>query len=310
MRTQKILMTGAGGQLGRVIADALSERYPNDAIIVSDIRSFESPFTFVEIDVTNKEALESIVREKGITQIYHLAAILSAKGEQDPLWTQRINSAGLLNVFEVARIHEVEKVFYPSSIAVFGKGAHLDFVDQFEPLLPTTVYGITKVDGELWAQYYHHRYGLDIRSVRYPGVIGYQTPPGGGTTDYAVEIFHEALRQKKFTCFLKEDATLPMIYMEDAIRATMELMHAPAEQLNVRTSYNLAGCSFSPQELYTEIKKHIPDMEITYEPDFRQEIAGSWPKVVNDSWAQKDWGWKPKFDLQGIVADMLHHLSK
>ena len=309
MTKEKILLTGAGGQLGRVIADALSERYPKSSILVSDIRAFETSYQFERLDVTDYKSLEEIVDSANISQIYHLAAILSAKGEESPLWTQKINTMGLLNVLEVSRKKGLQKVFFPSSIAVFGKGANLDEVNQQEPLLPTTVYGINKVNGELWAQYYFKRYGLDVRSVRYPGVIGYQTAPGGGTTDYAVEVFHQAIKNKNFSCFLEPDTTLPMIYMDDAIRATMELMHAPTEQISVRTSYNLAGCSFSPKELFEAIRNEYPGLTVDYKPDFRQKIASSWPKVVNDQKAREDWNWQPKYDLPAIVNDMFKHLS-
>lgn len=309
MKNGKVLITGAGGQLGAVLTNALGDIFKNEQLIVSDIKEFETPYTFYHLDVTKREDLEKIVKEEKVTQIYHLAALLSAKGENDPLLTRQINSTGMINVLEIARQYNVQKIFYPSSIAVFGKGANLEEASQFEPLIPSTVYGITKVEGELWANYYWKRYQLDVRSLRYPGVIGYQSMPGGGTTDYAVDIFHSALKGEKFNCFLKPDATLPMIYMEDAIRATLELMEAPAEQLKIRTSYNLHGFSFAPEDIYREIKKHIPAFEITYAPDFRQKIADDWPKKIDDRHARKEWNWRPKFGLENMTQDMIENLK-
>jgi nucleoside-diphosphate-sugar epimerase len=310
MSKDKILVTGAGGQLGAVLTEALNESYSTEQIIVSDIKSFDTAFPYCELDVTDKAALADLVQKESINQIYHLAAILSAKGEKDPLKTRHINTSGMMNVLEVSRQTEVRKIFYPSSIAVFGEGANLEEAKQYEPLVPSTVYGITKVDGELWANYYWERYQLDIRSLRYPGVIGYQSMPGGGTTDYAVDIFHAALKGDSFNCFLKKDTTLPMIYMDDAIRATMELMEAPAEKLNIRTSYNLHGLSFSPEEIYQEIKKHIPSFEINYKPDYRQKIAEGWPRKIDDTEARQDWAWSPNYDLQRLVGDMIKNLKQ
>ena len=262
------------------------------------------------MDVTDRKRLEEIVNKEGITQIYHLAAILSAKGEEKPLFTNDVNIQGLLNVLEVARKEQVRKVFCPSSIAVFGEGIQRDMARQQDVLIPKTVYGITKVAGELWTKYYWDRYQVDVRSLRYPGVVGYQTLPGGGTTDYAVDIYHAAVKGEDFSCFLKEDAKLPMIYMEDAIRATLELMEAPAEHIKQRTSYNLQGFSFTPAEIYASIKKYMPNFDISYEPDERQKIAEAWPRAIDDVEARKDWGWKPKFTLDEMTADMIENLQK
>jgi len=306
----KILITGAGGQLGGVLTEALGKIYPDKNIIVTDIRPFDSPHTFYEVDVTDLKRLEEIVHKEDITQIYHLAAILSAKGEEKPLFTNNVNIQGLLNVLEVARQKQVQKVFCPSSIAVFGEGIQRDMAHQQDVLIPKTVYGITKVAGELWTKYYWDRYQVDVRSLRYPGVVGYQTLPGGGTTDYAVDIYHAAVKGEDFSCFLKEDAKLPMIYMEDAIRATLELMEAPAEHIKQRTSYNLQGFSFTPAEIYASIKKYMPNFDIVYEPDERQKIAEAWPRAIDDKEAREDWGWKPNFTLDEMTADMLKNLQK
>ncbi|SRR6056297_83250 len=310
IKKDKILLTGAGGQLGQVMTDALSERYDTDQIIVTDIRSFDTPYSFYSVDVMDEKALETIVSKEKVTQIYHLAAILSAKGEENPLFTNEVNIKGLLNVLEVSRKNGVDKVFCPSSIAVFGQGINRELAAQDDVLIPKTVYGITKVAGELWTNYYWDRYQLDVRSIRYPGVIGYQTLPGGGTTDYAVDIYHAAVEGRTFECFLESDAKLPMIYMEDAIRGTMELMEAPANDISLRTSYNLQGFSFTPEEVYASIKKYMPNFEIKYKPDHRQKIAENWPQAIDDSQARSDWGWKPAYNLDQMSIDMLDNLKK
>ena len=252
--------------------------------------------------------MNEVVEKYQINQIYHLAAILSAKGELNPLGTWDINMNGLFNILELAREKNIKKVFYPSSIAVFGPTTPPNQTPQDTVLTPTTVYGMSKVAGEYWTNYYFLKYGIDVRSVRYPGIIGYQSMPGGGTTDYAVDIFHEALKQQKFTSFLSEETELPMIYMEDAIRGTIELMNAPLEQVKIRTSYNLAAMSFTPKQIAAEIKKHIPSFEMTYAPDYRQAIADSWPNSIDDRIARKDWGWKEAFGLPEMVHDMLENL--
>lgn len=307
----KILVIGANGQLGSVLTKALQDKFGNENVIASDLRQRENYFgKFEIIDATDMSRIEEVVLQYKITQIYHLAAILSAKGEETPLATWEINMKTLFNVLEVSRMNAIEKVFFPSSIAVFGDGAPLDQTPNNAYLDPATVYGISKAAGENWAQYYFMRYGLDVRSIRYPGVIGYQSLPGGGTTDYAVDIYHKAVQKEKFSCFLKPEATLPMIFMDDAIRATLELMEAPKEKIKVRTSYNIAGISFSPSEIVDEIRKLYPDFEVKYEPDFRQEIASRWPKSIDDAAAKQDWGWEPHYDLEEISIIMIQKLKE
>jgi nucleoside-diphosphate-sugar epimerase len=309
MTKQNILITGAGGQIGAVLTDALRNVFGEEHVVATDIRPLHSQTGPSELlDILDRSALEVLVKKYRITQIYHLAAILSATGEKDPMWAWNINMTGWFNVLETAREHRLHKVYFPSSIAAFGREADRVLTPQYEVLIPETVYGISKVAGENWANYYFRRYGTDVRSLRYPGIIGYQSLPGGGTTDYAVDIFHYAARHEPFTCFLKADTRLPMCYMEDAIRATIELMEAPADRLTVRTSYNLAGMSFTPAELAESIRKEVPGFEIRYEPDFRQAIADSWPGAIDDSAARSDWGWQPEYDLTRMTRDMLEHL--
>lgn len=311
MSKETILLCGANGQLGTVLSQVLAEKFGYDHVIASDIRAPEEELTRFElIDILNKSALDEIIKKHQVTQVYNLAAILSASGEAKPLLSWEVNVKGYLNILEACRINKVNKVFFPSSIAVFGSDAQKKKVPQHGPLNPETVYGIGKLAGEQWSNYYHMRYGMDIRSVRYPGVIGYESMPGGGTTDYAVEIFHRALASNSYECFLKEDSYLPMIYMRDTIDATLQLMEAPADSLEVRTSYNLSGTSFSPAELAAEITKHLPDFKIKYNPDFRQKIADSWVDSIDDSAARKDWNWKPKFGLKEMVKDMIENLSQ
>ncbi|WP_109851597.1 NAD-dependent epimerase/dehydratase family protein [Aquimarina sp. AU58] len=306
-----VLVIGANGQLGSVLTESLKQKFGSSNVIASDLRSREGyEGSFEIIDATDMNRIEEVVVRYNVTQIYHLAAILSAKGEETPLKTWDINMKTLFNVLEVSRQHNIDRVFFPSSIAVFGEGAPLEHTPNNAYLDPATVYGISKAAGENWAQYYFLRYGLDVRSIRYPGVIGYQSLPGGGTTDYAVDIYHKAVLGEEFSCFLEEDATLPMIFMEDAIRATLELMDAPKEDINIRTSYNIAGISFSPAEVATEIRTLYPNFEIKYNPDFRQEIAARWPKSIDDSAAIKDWGWKPEFDLESITSTMIQKLKE
>ncbi|WP_345027247.1 NAD-dependent epimerase/dehydratase family protein [Flavivirga jejuensis] len=304
-----ILVIGANGQVGSVLTKALQDKYGKENIIASDIREREdSEGIFEIIDATNFDRIKEVVIQYKVTQIYHLAAILSAKGEENPLRSWDINIKTWLNVLEVSRIYNIEKVFYPSSIAVFGTSAQRNNTPNDAYLDPVTVYGISKVDGENWAQYYHVKYGLDIRSIRYPGIIGYQSLPGGGTTDYAVDIYHKAVLNETFTCFLKEDTALPMIFIDDAIRATLEIMEAPIENIKVRTSYNIAGSSFSPKEIASEICELYPDFKIEYKPDFRQDIAENWPKSIDDSEAKMDWDWKPQYDLWSITETMISKL--
>ena len=310
MNKEIILITGASGQLGTVLTEQLQEKYGLESVIATDLRSREN-YTgrFELLDVTDMDALTALVLKNNVTQIYHLAAILSANGEKSPLKTWDINMQTFFNVVEVSRLYKVTKVFFPSSIAVFGDNIQRENTPQTTNLTPSTVYGMSKVAGENWANYYFDRYGLDIRSIRYPGVIGYQSLPGGGTTDYAVDIFHKAVANENYESFLDAGTTLPMIYMEDAIRATIELMDAPKEAITVRTSYNLAGMSFNPAELALEIKKIYPAFEISYAPDFRQAIADSWPMSINDAAARKDWNWKPKYDINSLTVDMIKNLK-
>lgn len=307
----KVLVIGANGQLGSVLVKELQYRYGLDKVVASDIQKRHNfKGIFEALDATDRVQLTEVILRYGITQIYHLAAILSAKGEADPLATWELNMKMLFNVLEVSRTHGMDKVFFPSSIAVFGEDAPLADTPNKAYLNPATVYGISKAAGEQWAQYYFLRYGLDVRSLRYPGVVGYQSLPGGGTTDYAVDIFHKAVLEEEFVCFLNEDTTLPMIFMDDAIRATLELMEAPRENIKIRTAYNLSGSSFSPGDMVKEIRKFYPEFKIRYEPDFRQDIAACWPKSINDIEAAMDWGWKPQYNLETIVRTMIEKLGE
>jgi nucleoside-diphosphate-sugar epimerase len=312
-RKDKILVIGASGQIGVELTMALRKQYGNNNVVASDLRE-ENPLLhgtgpYVSLDVMNKEMLHVQVIRQGITQIYLLAAILSATGEKNPNLAWNLNMQGLLNVLDIAREENLHKVYWPSSIAVFGPTSPKINCPQKTVIEPSTVYGISKYAGEFWCNYYHQRFGVDVRSIRYPGLISYKSAPGGGTTDYAVEIYSEALDNKKYNCFLKEDTYLPMMYMPDAIRATMELMNAPAKDISVRTSYNVAGMSFSPKEITNSIQQHIPDFTINYKPDSRQAIADSWPQSIDDSVANQDWGWKPEFDLAKMTKDMLDNLK-
>lgn len=313
-RKDKILVIGACGQIGVELTLALRKQYGNNNVIASDLRE-ENPLLkgtgpYVSMDVMNKEMLHVQVIRQNITQIYLLAAILSATGEKNPNLAWHLNMQGLLNVLDIAREKKLHKVYWPSSIAVFGPTSPKQMCPQQTIIEPTTVYGISKYAGEFWCNYYHQRYGVDVRSIRYPGLISYKSAPGGGTTDYAVEIYLEAIEKQKYTCFLSEDTYLPMMYMPDAIRATLELMEAPADKISVRTSYNVAGMSFSPKEIAGSIKELIPDFEMGYKPDSRQAIADSWPQSIDDSVANKDWGWKPQYDLSLMTKDMLENLRK
>ena len=311
MKEEKILLIGAGGQIGTVLTQALREKYGRQNVLASDIKESagdNSPFEF--LDILNVTRFEEILDDYKITQIYHLAAILSASGEWNPAKTWNVNLNGLLSVLDIAVKRKLHKVFFPSSIAVFGQTTPKVDTPQDSPLLPETVYGMSKYTGELWCNYYHKRYGLDVRSIRYPGIIGHQSLPEGGTTDYAVEIFHAAIKEKKYECFLKADTRLPMMYMPDMIRATLELMEAPADKIKTRSGYNLTGMSFTPAEIAASIQKHIPEFEISYKPDFRQEIAESWSESINDQRAQEEWGWRAAYDLDRMTGDMLDQLMK
>ena len=307
-------MVGACGQIGVELTLQLRKMYGEAAVIASDLRE-EHPLLkgsgpYISLDIMNKETLHVLVLRYNITQVYLLAAILSATGEKNPLLAWHINMQSLLNVLDVAKEENLHKVYWPSSIAVFGPSTPKIETAQHTVIEPSTIYGISKYAGELWCDYYYRRYNVDIRSMRYPGLISYKSQPGGGTTDYAIEIFHDAINKKTYNSFLKEDTYLPMMYMPDAIRATIDLMHADADKLTVRSSYNLNGMSFSPKEIADEIKKHIPDFTITYEPDSRQQIADSWPQSIDDTAAQNDWGWKPEYDLSGMTEDMLKNIEK
>jgi nucleoside-diphosphate-sugar epimerase len=309
MATEKILVIGSNGQIGTELVETLRTIHGNDNVIGSDIKAPAeiSGGPFEIIDVTNEKRIAEVIREHKVTQIYLLAALLSATAEQKIKLGWQLNMDGLLNVLDIAVELKVAKVFWPSSIAVFGPGTPKLNTPQVCYMDPSTVYGISKQAGENWCNYYFHRFGLDVRSVRYPGLIGYKSAPGGGTTDYAVHIFHEAHAKGSYDCFIAEDTMLPMMFMDDALRGTIELMDAPAEKIKVRTSYNLAGMSFTPGELAIEIRKIMPEFKITYHPDIRQKYAESWPKSIDDSVARKDWGWKPHFDITKLVVEMMAH---
>lgn len=310
---EKILVIGASGQIGVELTLALRKIYGNANVVASDLREendlLKGTGPYVSLDVMNKEMLHVQVIRQNITQIYLLAAILSATGEKNPGLAWHLNMQGLLNVLDIAREEKLHKVYWPSSIAVFGPTSPKKNCPQQTIIEPITVYGISKYAGEFWCNYFHHRFGVDVRSIRYPGLISYKSAPGGGTTDYAIEIFHEALENKHYKCFLKEDTYLPMMYMPDAINATIDLMEAPADKISVRTSYNVSGISFSPKEIAREIQKHIPDFKIEYSPDYRQAIADSWPQSIDDSIARNDWGWKHEYDLSRMTADMFENLK-
>jgi nucleoside-diphosphate-sugar epimerase len=310
MKTERILIIGAGGQLGSELTEALSAKFGDQNVIPTDIKEpkFHNYRNFETLDVLNQSALNSFIKKNGFTQIYHLAAVLSATGEKNPAFAWRLNMDGLFHVLEAAVTLKVSKVYWPSSIAVFGPGTPKDNTPQDTIMDPTTVYGISKLAGERWCEWYHNKYGLDVRSLRYPGLIGYKSHPGGGTTDYAVDIFFKAVAEKRYECFLKEETYLPMMYMNDAIKATLDLMEAPSDNVRIRSSYNLAGMSFSPKEIALEIKRVIPDFAISYNPDFRQGIAESWPRSIDDSRARADWGWSPAYDLGEMTREILDKL--
>jgi nucleoside-diphosphate-sugar epimerase len=305
-----ILVTGANGQIGTVLTRALRRKYGHDWVLATDIRKEITDHDHYEfLDILNPVRFREILGDYKITQIYHLAAILSANGEYNPEKTWNINFNGLMTILKAGMEFNLDRIFFPSTIAVFGDTTPKLNTAQDVPMLPTTVYGMSKVSGELWCNYIFNRYGFDVRSIRYPGIIGHDSLAGGGTTDYAVEIFPAAIKGEKYTCFLNKDTRLPMMYMDDAIRATIELMEVPKKKISVRTSYNLAAMSFTPEELGEEIKKHFPEFKINYKPDFRQDIAASWSESIDDSLARKDWGWKPEFDLAAMTKDMIEKLS-
>jgi nucleoside-diphosphate-sugar epimerase len=312
---KRILVTGATGQIGSELTLELRKKYGGDNVVAAGHKRKPSekllesgPFEYV--DTTSKENIEEVVEKYDVDTIYHLAAVLSASGEENPQLAWNVNINGLYNVLEVAREYDLVRIFWPSSIAVFGPEAPRVNTPQDTILIPRTIYGVTKVAGELLCNYYFTRYGLDVRSVRYPGIISSETPPGGGTTDYAVEIFYEAIKNKRYTCFVREDTVLPMMYMPDCINAALKLMEADSSQIKHRTSYNVSAMSFSAGELAAEIRKYIPDFKCEYKPDFRQKIADSWPKSIDDSVARKEWGWNPKYDLASMTRDMMEKLRK
>jgi len=309
----KILVIGAGGQLGSELTQALWNRHGRTNVIATDIRDpggILSQGTFEILDVLNRQALFEFIRRNGVTEIYHLAAVLSATGEKNPKFAWRLNMDGLIHVLDAAVEFKIHKIYWPSSIAVFGPNTPKRNTPQETVMDPATIYGISKLAGERWCDWYHRNYGVDVRSLRYPGLIGYKSKPGGGTTDYAVDIFFRALSEKKYTCFLEADTYLPMMYMNDAIKATIDLMGAPAENISVRSSYNISAMSFCPDQIAAEIKKEIPEFQISYAPDFRQAIAETWPSSIDDSKARSDWGWQHQYDLRRMVKEILQELPK
>lgn len=309
-----ILVIGANGQIGTELVAALAQRHGAQAVISSDIAAQARPETqqlgvrHVALDATDADALQAVVERFAVTQVYLLAAALSARAEQHPSWAWDLNMKSLLNVLELARSHHL-RVFWPSSIATFGPSSPKVMTPQTTAMDPTSVYGISKLAGEGWCAWYHRNHGVDVRSLRYPGLVSWNTAPGGGTTDYAVEIFHAALQSGRYTSFLAANTALPMMYMPDAIRATLELMDAPSECILQRGAYNLAGMSFTPAQIGQAIARQLPGFTVDYAPDFRQQIAASWPQSIDDSAAQADWGWQARFDLDAMVQDMLAHLG-
>ncbi|MDO9551847.1 NAD-dependent epimerase/dehydratase family protein [Rhodonellum sp.] len=309
---ERILIIGAAGQLGSELSQALASQYGGDNVIAADINPLAiEKLDFCRtavLDVMDRDALRKLVKTQNVKQIYHLAAVLSATGEQKPLFAWHLNMESLLFVLELAREEKLDKIYWPSSIAVFGPNTPKINTPQYCVKEPNTVYGISKQAGERWCEYYFQKYNVDVRSLRYPGLIGYKSLPGGGTTDYAVDIYHKAIAGEPFVSFLSENTLLPMMFMPDAIKATLDLMNAPLEKIKVRSSYNLAAMSFSPQEIFQSIKKHFPDFSISYAPDFRQSIADSWPDSIDDSVARQDWGWKHDYDLDKMTKVILSNL--
>jgi nucleoside-diphosphate-sugar epimerase len=313
MTQDNILVIGALGQIGSELTLELRKNYGDKHVIASDIvekRTMKNQEGIYEhLNVLDKERLKIIIKKYKVTQVYLLAAILSARAEDNPHFAWRLNMESLFNVLELAREGHIKKIFWPSSIAIFGPTTPRKHTPQNTVTDPTTAYGISKLAGERWCEYYFQKFKVDTRSLRYPGLISYKTPPGGGTTDYAVDIFIKAVKKNAYTSFLSENTYLPMMYMPDALRATIEIMEAPAAKIKMRSSYNLSAISFSPKEIAAEIEKYKPGFKISYRPDFRQQIADSWPQSIDDSVARKDWGWKHEFDLKKMTKDMLVHLS-
>lgn len=312
---EKILVIGSSGQIGGELVEGLRLIYGQESVIASDIKDLEKEALrlaapYETLNVLNSKRIFEIVQKYEITQIYLLAALLSATAEKNPMFAWDLNMNGLFNVLDLAKEGHIKKIYWPSSIAVFGPTTPRVNTPQYTIMEPNTVYGISKQTGERWCEYYFNKYKVDVRSLRYPGLIGYKSAPGGGTTDYAVHIYHEAIKHQQYECFLSENTALPMMYMPDAIKATIDLMHADAEKVKIRSSYNLSGMSFSPKEIAQEICKHYPDFKISYKPDSRQQIADSWPQSIDDSSAQKDWGWKASYNLEKMSEDMFTHLKK
>ena len=309
--TKKILVIGSNGQIGTVLTNKLGEKFGFKNVIGSDLRPPENPtkFIFENCSVLDQNKLEKIIKQHNITDVYLLAAYLSAKGEKniDKAWDLNMN--GLLHVLNFAKDKKIQKIFWPSSIAVFGPSTPKNDAGQYAITEPTTIYGVSKLAGETLCHYYHKKFGIDIRSIRYPGLIGWESMPGGGTTDYAVDIFHEAIKHGEYTCFLSKERTLPMMYMNDAITATINIMDVPFEKIKIRTSYNLSSLHFSPKELEEEIRKHVCDFKIKYIPDERDELAQDWPQSIDDTYARRDWGWEPNFNLSQMVADIILNLK-
>jgi nucleoside-diphosphate-sugar epimerase len=309
---EKILVIGSSGQIGTELVQGLRDVYGIDSVIASDIKvteqAKEGPFEV--IDVMDAQGLLAVINRHKVTQVYLLAALLSATAEKMPKFAWDLNMTGLFNVLDLAKEKIIKKIYWPSSIAVFGPNTPKINTPQFTVMEPSTVYGISKQAGERWCEYYFHKFGVDVRSLRYPGLIGWKSAPGGGTTDYAVHIFHEALKSGSYECFLSENTTLPMMYMPDAINATIGIMEAESSQIKIRSSYNLSGFSFSPKEIADEIRKYLPDFKISYNPDSRQQIADSWPQSIDSQEAEKDWNWRPEYDLSAMTRDMIQNLKK
>jgi len=310
----KILIIGACGQIGTELTKKLREEYGTNNVIASDVRKTDPEFVssgpFEVVNALDFNQIEHTIEKHGVTDVYLMAALLSATAEKNPAFAWDLNMNSLFHVLNLAKAGKIEKIFWPSSIAVFGPTTPKQNTPQYTVMEPSTVYGISKQSGERWCEYYHNIYGVDVRSIRYPGLISWSTPPGGGTTDYAVDIYHKALENGSYTCFLSEDTRLPMMYMDDAIRATIEIMKAPAENIKIRSSYNLSAMDFTPKEITAAIQQQLPEFTISYEPDFRQKIADSWPQSIDDSCARADWGWNHDFNLQSMTTDMLAHLSE
>jgi len=311
MSKNRILVIGACGQVGTELVENLAEKFGSDRVIASDIRDNADFATrYLKLDVLDREAVKSVVNEFQVTEVYHLAALLSATAEKNPEFGWKLNMDGLFSILDLAKDGLIKKIFWPSSIAVFGPSTPKANTPQQTIIEPTSVYGISKFAGERWCDYYFRRYGVDVRSIRYPGLIGWKSLPGGGTTDYAVEIFHKALESGEYECFLSAETSLPMMYMSDAIKATIDIMQAPSDQIKIRSSYNISAMSFNPAEIAVEISKHIPAFQISYAPDFRQEIANDWPASIDDSLAREHWNWKNDYDLAGMTSDMLENLKR